>query len=174
MTLTKEVPGQDFKDLDLLAKLLAPRPPRDAPMQPVIEVLDSQDAAQHDETDELVERIEGLKLEQTQELTQEQREILEGLLPTTLFRALLSYDVAAAENDWQLPQTVPEPLPQLQTSAQRRYGFLDMHSGYFSHVAHTENEVNELGLDGETCPPKERRRRRLKHEDEKWDEEHYM
>ncbi|KAI0807205.1 SHQ1-domain-containing protein [Fomes fomentarius] len=157
VTLTKEVPGQDFKDLDLLAKLLAPRPPRDAPTQPVIEVLDTQDAALDDETDELVERTEELNLEQTQELTQEQREILE-----------------AAENDWQLPQTVPEPLPQLQTSTQRRYGFLDMHSGYFGHVAHTENEVNELGVDAETCPPEERRRRRLKHEDEKWDEEHYI
>ena len=49
-----------------------------------------------------------------------------------------------------------------------------MHSGYFRHVAHTENEVNELGIDAETCSPEERRARRLKHEDEKWDEEHYM
>ena len=85
-----------------------------------------------------------------------------------------SCEVAAAENDWQLPQTVPEPLPALQTSVERRYGFLDMHSGYFRHVAHTENEVNELGVDAETCSPEERRARRLKHEDEKWDEEHYM
>lgn len=49
-----------------------------------------------------------------------------------------------------------------------------MHSGYFRHVEHTENEVNELGVDAETCPPDERRRRRIKHEEDKWDEEHYM
>ncbi|TFK90431.1 SHQ1-domain-containing protein, partial [Polyporus arcularius HHB13444] len=149
VTLTKEIPGQEFKDLDLLAKLLAPRPSKNAPPQPTIEVLDSQLTEQDADADELVER--------TQQLTLEQREILE-----------------AAENDWQLPQSVPEPLPQLHTSAEHRYGFLDMHSGYFSHVEHTENEVNELGVDAETCPPDERRRRRIKHEEEKWDEEHYM
>ena len=69
---------------------------------------------------------------------------------------------------------MPEPLPALQTSVERRYGFLDMHSGYFRHVAHTENEVNELSADAETSTSEERRRRRLKHEEEKWDEEHYM
>ena len=34
--------------------------------------------------------------------------------------------------------------------------------------------MNELGVDAETCPPDERRRRRIKHEEDKWDEEHYM
>ena len=69
---------------------------------------------------------------------------------------------------------MPEPLSSLKTTAQERYGFLDMYTGYFQHVGHTENEVNELGTDAETCSPAERRTRRLKHEDEKWDEEHYM
>jgi protein SHQ1 len=67
---------------------------------------------------------------------------------------------------------VPEPL--LDLSVQKRYGFLDMHSGYFKYVTHTENEVNELGADAETCTLAERRRRRLEHESEKWDEEYYM
>lgn len=49
-----------------------------------------------------------------------------------------------------------------------------MYSGYLKHVAHTENEVNELGQDAETCFVEDRRNRRLKHEDEKWDEEYYM
>ena len=49
-----------------------------------------------------------------------------------------------------------------------------MHSGYFEHVMHTENEVNELGADAETCPTEERRTRRITHEDAKWNEEHYM
>ncbi|KAI0670569.1 SHQ1-domain-containing protein [Trametes maxima] len=148
VTLTKEVPGQEFKDLDLLAKLLAPRPSQTSPSQPVIEVLDSQEAPQDDSDDELSARTQGLSLEQ--------REILE-----------------AAENDWQLPQTVPEAIP-LQVTVERRYGFLDMHSGYFKHVEHMENEVNELGADAEACSPEDRRKRRLEHEEQKWDEDHYM
>ena len=54
------------------------------------------------------------------------------------------------------------------------YGFLDMHKGYFANVQYTENEINELGADTERCPPSERRTRRLKHEDGKWDPEHYL
>lgn len=49
-----------------------------------------------------------------------------------------------------------------------------MYSGYFQHVVHTENEVNELGGDAETCSPEERRLKRLEREDCRWDEEHYM
>ncbi|TBU32244.1 SHQ1-domain-containing protein [Dichomitus squalens] len=149
VTLTKEVSGQEFKDLDLLAKLLTPRPPKEAQTQPVIEILENPETPQDDGVDELAER--------TQELTLEQREILE-----------------AAENDWQLPQSIPEVLPPLRTTAEQRYGFLNTHSGYFRHAEHTENEVNELRADAETSTPEERRQKRLKHEDEKWDEEYYM
>ena len=49
-----------------------------------------------------------------------------------------------------------------------------MHHGYLRHVIHTENEVNELGADAETCTVDERTKRRIDHEDEKWDGEHYM
>lgn len=49
-----------------------------------------------------------------------------------------------------------------------------MHSGYFQHATHTANEVNELGGEAETLPISERRERRIAHEDNKWDEEHYM
>ncbi|KAI0080565.1 SHQ1-domain-containing protein [Panus rudis PR-1116 ss-1] len=148
VTLTKAVKGQTFEDLDLLAKLLAPRPTRH--QGPLIEVLDSQEN-EGAEDDELVEATQNLSL------NDEQREILE-----------------AAENDWQLKQDVPEPLSELKTSATYPYGFLNLHSGYFRHVEHTENEVNELGADAETSTARERRQRRLKREDEKWDEEYYM
>ncbi|KAF9065291.1 SHQ1 protein-domain-containing protein [Rhodocollybia butyracea] len=126
VTLTKEIKGQEFDDLDLLAKLLAPRP---TVQEPLIE---------------------------TQKLSLHDREILE-----------------AAQNDWQLPQRIP-PLEQPSLTIRVRYGFLDMHSGYFTNVAYTENEVNELGFEAEVLTPSERRQRRIKHEDEKWDEEHYM
>ena len=49
-----------------------------------------------------------------------------------------------------------------------------MYTGYFNHVSHTENEVNELGSDAEKLSAYERRERRIKHENEKWDEDHYM
>ena len=49
-----------------------------------------------------------------------------------------------------------------------------MHSGYLRHVTHTENEVNELGDAAESCTKAERRVKRLKHEDGKFNEEHYM
>lgn len=81
---------------------------------------------------------------------------------------------SAAENDWQLPQEVPAPLSSLNLSVEKRYGFLDLHSGYFRHVSHTENEVNELAEDAEVCSVDERRIRRLKHEDQKFDGEYYM
>lgn len=81
------------------------------------------------------------------------------------------FSPSGTKSDWQLPQVVPESSYQSSGSP---YGFLDMHSGYFRYVSHTENEVNELGSDAETCPVHERRLRRLKHEEEHWDEEHYM
>ena len=69
ITLTKEVPGQHYEDLDLLAKLLAPRPPKSEPQAPLIEVLDSQNIPV-DEEEELISR--------TQNLSLDRQEILEG------------------------------------------------------------------------------------------------
>ncbi|KAH8117495.1 SHQ1-domain-containing protein [Phellopilus nigrolimitatus] len=153
VTLTKAIPGEDFKDLDVLAKLLAP-PKRDEPApQPAIEVLDSEDAEEVPQTAEID------LAEATKQLSLDQREVLQ-----------------AAENDWQIPQQTPQsPLPySVQISTERRYGFLNAYTGYFSHVALTENEVNELGDEAEKLTEEERRLRRLKHEEEKWDEEYYM
>lgn len=153
VTLKKEQKGEDFPDLDLLAKLLAPRPSTQAqPQGPLIEVLASEDA----EGADLAEQTRSLSLEE-RNLTQEQREIL-----------------TAAENDWQLPQTVPDPLPDLHSSLAKPYGFLNLHTGFLRHVVNTENEVNVLGPDAETLPPSERRRLRLEKEEKKWDEEYYM
>ncbi|KXN82555.1 Protein shq1 [Leucoagaricus sp. SymC.cos] len=143
ITITKEHKGQEFKDLDLLTKLLAPR---QTTTEPTIEVLSPQE---NDDEGDLASRVD--------KLTLEQNEILQ-----------------AAENDWQLPQDLPRGTPPLQTSLQKYYGFLNTHHGYFRHVAHTENEVNELGDAAETLPPSERRLRRIQHENDKWDEEYYM
>ena len=74
VTLTKAVAGEKFEDLDLLAKLLAPRQSEQVPQGPLIEVLESQEApggAEGDE-EELVAR--------TKELSLDRQEILEGTL----------------------------------------------------------------------------------------------
>ncbi|TFY51075.1 hypothetical protein EVG20_g11176, partial [Dentipellis fragilis] len=177
VTLTKETKGADFPDLDLLAKLLAPKPvSKNAPRGPMIEVIASHEADEDEDAEpepkpdadadgdaadaaeqDLVDRAQGLSLDDAH-LTPEQREILE-----------------AAANDWQLPQKAPEEdLLSLQTSVQKRYGFLDAYTGYFRHVGDSENEVNELGVDAETLSLEERRKRRIQHEELKWDEEYYM
>ncbi|KAJ3763760.1 SHQ1 protein-domain-containing protein [Lentinula raphanica] len=88
VTLTKEIKGQEFKDLDLLAKLLAPRP---TVHEPIIEILSSESTAE--DPDELVA--------ETQKLSLHEREILE-----------------ASQNDWQLLQEVPSPeQPSLRVNA---------------------------------------------------------
>lgn len=71
VTLTKAVPGQYFEDLDLLAKLLAPRKTEQGPL---IEVLDSDQNITTDE-DELVARASTLSLDH--------EEILEGKKTTS-------------------------------------------------------------------------------------------
>ena len=80
----------------------------------------------------------------------------------------------AADNDWMFPQQVQIDEPSINLSTKQFYGFLNMHTGYFRHVAHTENEINELGTDVEALPPGDRRPMRLKHEETKWDEDYYM
>ena len=73
VSLTKAVHGQHFDDLDLLAKLLAPRVSEQEPQGPLIEVLDSQENEEDAESpeDDLVAR--------TQSLSLDKQEILEGV-----------------------------------------------------------------------------------------------
>ncbi|KAF7303612.1 CS domain-containing protein [Mycena indigotica] len=142
VTLVKQEKGQEFADLDLLGKLLAPKP--SAPRQPEIEVIGSEE-------DELVAQTEGLSL------SSEQQEIL-----------------LAEENDWQIPQTIPDESSSISLSLTQSYGFLNRYTGYFTHVAHTENEVNELGAEAERLTPGERRQKRFDREDDKFDDEYYM
>lgn len=72
-----------------------------------------------------------------------------------------------------MPQTVPEVTEGPHLS-KKYYGFLNKYTGYLMHVAHTENEINELGSSAEASDPKDRRSLRITHENTKWDEEHYM
>ncbi|KAI6099896.1 SHQ1 protein-domain-containing protein [Pisolithus croceorrhizus] len=144
VTLSKSVKGQYFPDLDLLAKLLSPRPSRPH-ARPSIEVLDSRQP--------LADAITGH--------LQAHRRTFSGRRVRARFVwepiSLRPSDVIpAAKNEWQLSQAISDPASEFRTSSQRYYGFLDAFTGYFTHAAHTENEINELGDDAE------------------WDEEHYM
>jgi protein SHQ1 len=169
LTLTKLKRGENFTDLDLLGKLLAP-PAQCKPRNTIIEVLDSQGSS-----GQPVSVDTG---------TAERDEILKGehcilthyvvfFFLYLLYDLLVSDNVAAA-NEWALPQTVSDTLPALETSLQKPYGFLNAYTGYFVHLGTTENEINELGPDAETLSPSERRGRRLRHEESKWDPEYYM
>ncbi|QRW00275.1 box H/ACA snoRNP assembly protein SHQ1 [Ceratobasidium sp. AG-Ba] len=150
--LTKETKGTHFPDLDLLAKLLAPRSSavlgeEGRARQPLIEVLHST------EPDELAEQFDDkLRLDHEQEALNR-----------------------AAENDWQIEQNAPdEDLDSLNLATNTAYGFLDLHTKYFIHVTSTENEVNELGAEAENSTIARRRELREANEEKKWDEEHYL
>ncbi|CAK5264945.1 unnamed protein product [Mycena citricolor] len=71
-------------------------------------------------------------------------------------------------------QQVPSDDYPISMTLTHPYGFLSRYGGYFKHAQHTENEINELGGQAETLSLRERRSRRVQHENAKWDEEHYM
>lgn len=71
VTLAKETLGEHFKDLDILAKLLAPaKSEKDKPVGHAIEVLSSE-ISENVEDDELAEAAETLSLED--------KELMKGL-----------------------------------------------------------------------------------------------
>ncbi|KAH7107471.1 SHQ1-domain-containing protein [Auriculariales sp. MPI-PUGE-AT-0066] len=78
----------------------------------------------------------------------------------------------AAESDWQLPQHLPHT--SVHAAQRQPYGFLQLHTGYFEHIAHVPNEINALGGSIETLPVIERPAKLRLSEDDKWDEEYYM
>jgi protein SHQ1 len=76
LTLTKEVKGQNFADLDLLSKLLSPRP--SAPGAPKIQVLSGEESpVDQDTSADLDSKFDRLSLER--------QELLEGLNPLCPF-----------------------------------------------------------------------------------------
>lgn len=72
VTLTKETVGEDFKDLDILAKLLAPKRAEPA-NRPVIEVVASSESADDDPVEEELVKA-------TEQLALEERELAEGCI----------------------------------------------------------------------------------------------
>ncbi|KAG8847870.1 hypothetical protein FRB96_001385 [Tulasnella sp. 330] len=181
ITLTKENKGEDFKDLDMLTKLLVPpgvweaeSRSRDEGDSPRIEVLGGSDVVAgdghlEDAFDKLSDETRRMRLngvEGTPGLDLEEE------------RAIL---LEAEKRDWSYPQAFEDnsglssssTVPSL-AGVSRPYGFLDSYSGYFKHVTYSDNEVNELGPDAEHLTSEERRSRREENEDKKWDPEYYL
>lgn len=94
VTLTKENKGQEFKDLDLLAKLLAPRP--SAP-QPLIEVL--PDPTTVSEEDDLVAKTNALSLDR--------QEILQGMAGMWVERIWLNHTFSGSKRLATTPRSTP-------------------------------------------------------------------
>ena len=81
LTLTKETRGEYFKDLDVLAKLLAPykRREEEEPKGPVIEVIGSGEGGCVDEDGNDESEVEKSLMEEIERLNLEQEEIIESL-----------------------------------------------------------------------------------------------
>ncbi|KZT59821.1 hypothetical protein CALCODRAFT_493344 [Calocera cornea HHB12733] len=138
--LSKAVRGENFKDLDLLGKLMAPGTSvaPTSERKPVIEVLDEGDE------------------ESRKAWLMQERDIL----------------LEAEKHNWHLPPPATEPL--ISTRLTHPYGLLNLHSGYFSRVTDTDNEVNIFGEEAEKLSERERWEGMLEGEEEKWDPEHYV
>lgn len=164
VNLKKAVPGQQFDDLDLLAKLLAPQKAAQ-PRKPVIEVVDSDESTDPEES--IAAQVNALRINEDPELA--------GPLNNhfSCVHVLRLIGAEAERNNWQIHQTIQDETP-VRLSKESPYGFLNSYHGYFTHVADKENEVNDLSADAETLSPSDRRIRRMRREDTKWDEEHYL
>lgn len=100
VTLTKEAKGLEFPDLDLLAKLLAPRHV-EAPKQPAIEVIGSETSPQN-ELEELVDLTDAMSLEQ--------REILEGAYDDFTLQRISSNHFQLLKMTGSFPRLSQNPL----------------------------------------------------------------
>ncbi|CAG8702865.1 17034_t:CDS:2, partial [Racocetra fulgida] len=176
MQIPKETPGEDFPDLDLLTKLLAPRKIK-VPEKPSIEVVgeindtgDLNDDLNDDLMKRLVENFEN---------NSEQNKVFDKPLiqevidksddpETQKLRKLIE---EADSYDWELPQQIPNEKDILSMTAS--YGFNGLYSGYFTHVQETCNEIIDI-IDVESSTFESRRRDRIKAENVKFDPDHYM
>ncbi|KAG8998689.1 hypothetical protein FRB94_004655 [Tulasnella sp. JGI-2019a] len=183
VTLTKEHKGEDFRDLDMLAKLLVPPGVRDNEREDVylrIEVIggSSHGVTNHAGGEPTTDMME--------KLTQETGSMglgegaVEAVLDLEKERATL---LEAKKHDWHYPQAFADSNASATTGQSasaslagvtRPYGFLDSYNGYFKYVTYSDNEVNELGPDAEHLTMEERRVRRETREDEKWDSKYYL
>ncbi|CAG8753667.1 14827_t:CDS:2, partial [Acaulospora morrowiae] len=156
--LPKETPGEDFSDLDLLTKLLAPRKSKilDKPLIEVVgESKGENDDHKGDEEEFAKELIENADRVQNGSML---HEVIggEGDVDSEMKRMLKIIE-EAADFDWEMPQKILEKEDPLTTVAS--YGFNGCYSGYFVHLQETCNEIIDIS-DPEKSTFESRRRDR--------------
>ncbi|CAG8586768.1 14654_t:CDS:10, partial [Cetraspora pellucida] len=171
MQIPKETPGEDFPDLDLLTKLLAPRKIK-VPEKPSIEVvgeIDDSDDLNDDFMKRLVENFEN-NSDQNKKFDKPLIQVIEKSddPETEKIRKLIE---EAESFDWELPQQIPDEKYILPMTAS--YGFNRLYSGYFTHVQETCNEIIDItGVEFSTF--ESRRQDRINAENVKFDPDHYI
>lgn len=140
----KETPGEEFKDLDMLTKLLARQ---------------NEDTSQREKSQApLIQEVEG------QEQGQGQGQEVESIA-----KAGEEFDW---EVEQQVPESLgPEDTVHIPTT--NRYGFNDQYSGELEVSIMNGNDVNEID-DPERSTPESRRKERIEKEDDKFDPEYYL
>ncbi|RIA98554.1 SHQ1 protein [Glomus cerebriforme] len=142
--IPKETPGEEFLDLDLLTKLLAPKSVNKVPERPLIEVIgDNDDGDDNRENDD--------------ELFEKENDGQKSFNDDFLIRELNS--------------NVNNDVNELLSTA--KYGFNRLYSGYFIHVQETCNEILDI-TDPEKSTPESRRQDRINVENSKFDPDHYI
>ncbi|CAG8753587.1 7855_t:CDS:2, partial [Acaulospora morrowiae] len=137
--LPKETPGEEFPDLDLLTKLLAPRKSKILE-KPLIEVVGESKGENDDH--------KGDEEEFAKELIENVDRVQDGMLKII---------EEATDFDWEMPQKIHEKEDPLATVAS--YGFNGCYSGYFMHLQETCNEIIDIS-DPEKSTFESRRRDR--------------
>ncbi|KAJ2808358.1 hypothetical protein H4R20_000907 [Coemansia guatemalensis] len=154
VTLSKQTPGEEFANLDLLTSLLATRREKDiagysegtALRQPIIEEIGNTNSSSN---------------------------IGAGFDNDVDIDAALQQAYTDEDFDWELPQNPISAETEALLVGTAKYGFDGQYSGYLIHVHTTANEINEVA-DPENMTSEARHRGRISCEDEKFDREYYI
>ncbi|RGB43927.1 SHQ1 domain-containing protein [Rhizophagus diaphanus] len=198
--IPKETPGEEFSDLDLLTKLLAPKSVKKVPEKPLIEIIDdNNDENNNQENDNELEELfekedyrqksyknnnDFLIRELNNDVNNEVNDVNDvndnKPLIQELFGGKINDDKEAKRlyklleeadaYNWELPQQIPNEKELLPIA---KYGFNKLYSGYFMHIQETCNEIIDI-TDPERSTPESRRQDRINTENSKFDPDHYI
>ncbi len=145
ISLPKETKGEEFKDLDLLTKLLT-SPSQTETKKPLIEIVASRDFPPEQTMEEAGNHV-GLAAKYS----------VEDKQPKITSSDLL----------------FQQKLPEEPSLASAKYGFNNSYQGFGRQVAELGNDVVEMDNVDQSFPP-DRRAMRLVQEDLKFDPDHYL
>ncbi|PIA18478.1 SHQ1-domain-containing protein [Coemansia reversa NRRL 1564] len=154
VTLSKQTPGEEFPNLDLLTGLLATRREKyvagfsegTALQRPIIEEIGDTNSSSDTRT---------------------------GVNNDVDVDAALEQAYTDEDFDWEFPQKPISEEAEALLVGTAKYGFDSQYSGYLTHVHTTANEVNEVA-DPENMTSEARHNGRISFEDKKFDNEYYI